>query len=145
MTPCEPQHACIKKHCLGWRVAKPEKWINERQSCNKAGYCECTIMLILSCRYHCLPLEYCLSMNIITSLLGLSLLCSENCLLCFLALLQFCAYYAKFYATPQSIMLVVLHSLIQKPARNLTYHMPVVIMIILMVPNIIIIATTKEL
>ena len=44
-----------------------------------------------------------------------SLLCSKNCLLCicFLALLQFCAYYARFYATPQSIMLVVLHSLIQ--------------------------------
>ena len=48
--------------------------------------------------------------------LGLSLLCSENCLLCFLALLQFCAYYARFYATPQSIMLVIIHSLIQKPA-----------------------------
>ena len=29
--------------------------------------------------------------------LGLSLLCSENCLLCFLALLQFCAYYATDY------------------------------------------------
>ena len=36
------------------------------------------------------------------SLLGLSLLCSENCLLYVLALLQFCAYYARFYATPQS-------------------------------------------
>ena len=44
--------------------------------------------------------------------LGLSLLCSENCLLCFLALLQFCAYYARFYATPQSIMLVIKHILI---------------------------------
>ena len=48
--------------------------------------------------------------------LGLSLLCSENCLLCFLALLQFCAYYTRFYATPQSIMLVIIHSLMQKPA-----------------------------
>ena len=40
--------------------------------------------------------------------LGLSLLCSENFLLCFLALLQFCAYYARFYATPQSIMLLII-------------------------------------
>ena len=47
---------------------------------------------------------------------GLSLLCSENYLLCFLALLQFCAYYARFYATPQSIMLVIIDSLIYKPS-----------------------------
>ena len=40
--------------------------------------------------------------------LGLSLLCSENCLLYFLALLQFFAYYVRVYATPQSIMLVVM-------------------------------------
>ena len=44
-------------------------------------------------------------------LLGLSLLCSENCLLCFLELLQFCTYYARFYATPQSIMLLIIHNL----------------------------------
>ena len=43
---------------------------------------------------------------------GLSLLCSENCLLCFLELLQFCTYYARFYATPQSIMLLIIHNLI---------------------------------
>ena len=35
-------------------------------------------------------------------------------LLCFLASLQFCAYYARFYATRQSIMLVVICRLIQK-------------------------------
>ena len=53
-------------------------------------------------------------------MLGLSLLCSENCLLCFLALLQFCAYYARFC------------------------DMLVVVIVILVVPNNII-ATIKEL
>ena len=49
-----------------------------------------------------------------TLVIGLSLLCSENCLLCILALLQFCTYNARFYATqasPQLIMLVIIHSL----------------------------------
>ena len=32
-------------------------------------------------------------------------LCSKNCLLCFLMLLQFCTYYAWFYATPQLVQL----------------------------------------
>ena len=40
-------------------------------------------------------------------LLGLSLLCSENCLLSFLELLQFCVYYARFYTTSHSIMLTI--------------------------------------
>ena len=55
---------------------------------------------------------YCYDAYALVYELGLSLLCSENCLLCFLALLQFCAYYARLHATPQSIMLVVIiHSL----------------------------------
>ena len=45
---------------------------------------------------------------VVHPVVGLSLLCSENCLLCFLALLQFCAYCTRLYATPQSIMLVVI-------------------------------------
>ena len=50
----------------------------------------------------------------------LHLLCSENFLLCFLELLQFCAYYARFYATPQSIMLLIIQSLIYI-SMKLTY------------------------
>ena len=34
----------------------------------------------------------------------------ENRLLCFLELLQYCAYHARFYATPQSIMLLIIHN-----------------------------------
>ena len=60
-----------------------------------------------------------LSKNLYRHILTLATLdysiCSENCLLCFLALLQFCAYYARFYATPQSIMVVIIQ-LIQKSA-----------------------------
>ena len=33
-----------------------------------------------------------------------------NCLLCFLALLQVFACYARFYGAPQSIMLVAIHT-----------------------------------
>ena len=47
----------------------------------------------------------------INQVVGLRLLSSENCLLCFLELLQLCAYYARFYVTPQSIMLLIIHSL----------------------------------
>ena len=39
--------------------------------------------------------------------LGLRLLCSKICLLCFLVLLQFSTYYARFYATLQAIMLPI--------------------------------------
>ena len=43
--------------------------------------------------------------------LGLCLLCSKICLLCFLAFPQFFAYYARFYATPQVIMLPITYIL----------------------------------
>ena len=42
---------------------------------------------------------------------GLCLLCSKICLLCFLAFPQFFAYYARFYATPQVIMLPITYIL----------------------------------
>ena len=57
--------------------------------------------------------------------LGLSLLCSEKCLLCFLELLQFCTYYARFYATPQSIMVLIIHNLIYISISSLVYEPPV--------------------
>ena len=61
----------------------------------------------------------------IASQIGLCLLCSENCLLCFLELLQFCAYYARFYATPQSIMLLLMNTLIYISISSLVYEPPV--------------------
>ena len=60
-----------------------------------------------------------------TLALGLSLLCSENCLLCFLKLLQFCTYYVRFYATLQSIMLLIIHHLIYISISSLVYESPV--------------------
>ena len=64
------------------------------------------------------------------SQLGLYLLCFKFCLLCFLALVQFSTYCARFYATLQSIMLLILiyslnlySSLVYEP---LICYMPVV-------------------
>ena len=58
-------------------------------------------------------------------LLGLHLLCSKNHLLCLLALLQFYVHYAQFYATLQSIMLLILHNLMNISTKLIVYEPPV--------------------
>ena len=61
-------------------------------------------------KHWCVVLRQCLYKSLNYALVvGLSLLCFGNRLLCLLALLQFLPIsYAIFYATPQSIMLVVI-------------------------------------
>ena len=98
-----PGHICQTSHVHTLVFSQGRS--NRYDKCNTSPttFCQVIIQMLVHC-FKQIPF-FCIFSILYEvcsySLIGLSLLCSENCLLCFLELLQFCTYYARFYATPK--------------------------------------------